>query len=289
MRPALVRTGLDLDGVLAAHRTTGARVALVPTMGALHDGHVALLRRAHHEAAVVVASVFVNPTQFGAGEDLDRYPRTLEADYAVCAREGVHVVFAPDVETVYPEGPGGGTTVDPGASGDVLEGATRPGHFRGVLTVVAKLFGLVCPDVAVFGEKDYQQLVAVRTMVCDLAMGVRVLGEPIVREPDGLALSSRNAYLDGEARVTARVLSRALSAGRAVADGGATSDEVRAAAEKVLADATGVDVDYVALTDPDLGPVPRHGPARMLVAARLGGTRLIDNAALELHPTPRSG
>jgi len=289
MRPTLVRTRLDLDAVLAAYRAGGSRVALVPTMGALHGGHDALLRRARGEAPVVVVSVFVNPTQFGPGEDLDRYPRSLEADLARCAREGVDVVFAPDVGTVYPEGPGGGVTVDPGALGTVLEGATRPTHFRGVLTVLAKLFGLVRPHVTVLGDKDYQQLVLVRRMAVDLATSIRVVGEPIVREPDGLALSSRNAYLDDRQRVAARALSRALSAGAVVAAAGATADDVAFAAHAVLAALAGVDVDYVAVTDPDLGPPPPHGPARLLVAASLGGTRLIDNAALVLGARQGTG
>jgi len=284
MRPAIARTRLDLDSVLAAHRALRSRVALVPTMGALHAGHEALLRRAAEEAPVVVASVFVNPTQFGPDEDLDRYPRNLEADVALMAGLGVDVVFLPEVAEVYPEGPGAGTTVDPGGLGAVLEGAARPTHFRGVLTVVAKLLGLVRPDVAVFGEKDYQQIVLVRRLVRDLALPVRVVGEPIVREHDGLALSSRNAYLDAGQRGAALALSHALAEGQRAADGGA--DAVLDAARRRLASAE-TEVDYVALTDPELGPPPDAGAARLLVAGRVGATRLIDNTGLRLGAAVR--
>ncbi|MBA2738584.1 MAG: pantoate--beta-alanine ligase [Actinomycetota bacterium] len=280
MRPLLVRTRLDLDAGLAAHRAVGARIALVPTMGALHEGHAALLRRAGDEAALVVASIFVNPTQFGPGEDLDRYPRQLAADVDLCARAGADVVFAPEVDAVYPEGPGRGITVDPGAYGRVLEGASRPDHFSGVLTVVAKLSGLVRPDVAVFGEKDYQQLVLVTALARDLCLRLRVVGVPTVRADDGLALSSRNAYLDPAGRRAAAALSRALTAGVQHQRSGAAS--VHAAAERVLARTPGVDVDYLGVTDPALAPAPESGPARLLVAARVGDTRLIDNTALLL-------
>ncbi len=183
------------------------------------------------------------------------------------------------MDDVYPEGTPQ-VTVDPGPLGDLLEGATRPGHFRGVLTVVAKLFGLVRPDLAVFGEKDYQQLVLIRRMVSDLCLGIDVVGASTAREPDGLARSSRNRYLDGEQREVATVLSRSLYAGRQAAAGGAELALTAARAE--LRRATGVDLDYLELTDPDLGPAPDHGPARLLVAARVGTTRLIDNTALTL-------
>ena len=284
MRPAIARTRLDLDSALAAHRALRSRVALVPTMGALHAGHEALLRRAAEEAPVVVASVFVNPTQFGPDEDLDRYPRNLEADVALMAGLGVDVVFLPEVAEVYPEGTSAGTTVDPGVLGTVLEGAVRPTHFRGVLTVVAKLLGMVRPNVVVFGEKDYQQLVLVRQLVRDLALPVRVVGEPIVREHDGLALSSRNAYLDAGQRGTALALSQALAEGERHA--GAGADAVLDAARTRLASA-GVEVDYVAVTDPELGPPPDAGAARLLVAGRVGATRLIDNTALRLGAAVR--
>jgi pantoate--beta-alanine ligase len=218
--------------------------------------------------------------QFGAGEDLDRYPRTFDDDLALCAELGVDVVFAPSVDEVYPGGDPQ-VTVDPGPLATVLEGSTRPTHFHGVLTVVAKLFGLVRPDVAVFGEKDYQQLVLIRRMVSDLCMGVDVIGADIVREHDGLALSSRNRYLDVEQRRSALALSRALFAARDHASQGA--DAALAAAHEQLGHAQGVDLDYLELTDPDLGLVPDSGPARLLIAARLGSTRLIDNVALTLN------
>ncbi len=254
-------------------------VALVPTMGALHEGHRTLVRAARQRAAAVVVSVFVNPTQFGPGEDFDRYPRTWDADLAALAEEGADVVFHPGVDDVYPPG-ALGVTVHPGPLGDVLEGAVRPGHFAGVLTVVAKLFGLVRPDVAVFGEKDYQQLTLIRAMARELALGVEVVGVPTAREHDGLALSSRNRYLSPDQRATATALSRALRAGAEAGSRG--SDAVLAAAGAVLAAEPALVRDYLALTDPELGPAPSAGPARLLVAARAGTTRLIDNVAVQL-------
>ena len=274
--PVLVSSRAELHEAL---RGAPAPVALVPTMGALHDGHAALVREAAGRGRTTVVSVFVNPLQFGPGEDLDRYPRTLDADLGVCAANGADLVFAPAVEEVYPSGEPE-VTVEPGPLGAVLEGASRPGHFRGVLTVVAKLFGLVRPDVAVFGEKDYQQLVLIRRMVADLCLGIDVVGAQTVREPDGLALSSRNGYLSVDERRQALALSRALRAGAAAGAGGA--HDVLAAARVVLQDAEGVDLDYLALTDPDLREPPPHGPARLLVAARVGRTRLIDNLAVTL-------
>jgi pantoate--beta-alanine ligase len=254
-------------------------VVLVPTMGALHEGHRTLVRAARALGGSVVVSVFVNPTQFGPGEDLDRYPRTWDADLAALADEGADLVFHPPVDEVYPPG-SVGVTVQPGPLGDLLEGAVRPGHFAGVLTVVAKLFGLVRPDVAVFGEKDYQQLTLIRAMTRELALGVEVVGAPTVREADGMALSSRNRFLSADQRRTAAALSAALRAGAAAAPGGA--DAVRTAARAVLATARGLALDYLELTDPDLGPPPAAGPARLLVAARAGSTRLIDNTAIDL-------
>ena len=206
--PVLASTRQELADLLAPRRARGERVGLVCTMGAMHEGHASLMRRTRAEIgpdAPLVVSLFVNPLQFGPGEDLDRYPRTFEEDRALCEAEGVDVLFAPSVDEVYP----GGTpqvTVDPGPLATILEGASRPGHFAGVLTVVAKLFGLVRPDVTVFGEKDYQQLALVRRMSADLCLGVDVLGGETVREPDGLALSSRNRYLDDEQRRTALAL-----------------------------------------------------------------------------------
>ena len=279
---ALARTRSELALALAATRRNGGAVALVPTMGALHAGHATLARAARERVGpggAVVVSVFVNPLQFGPGEDLDTYPRTLDADLATCEAEGADVVFAPSVEEVYPGGDPQ-VTVDPGPLGTVLEGASRPGHFRGVLTVVAKLFGLVRPDVAVFGEKDYQQLVLVRRMVEDLCMSIDILGGETVREPDGLALSSRNRYLEPAQRSLAVALSRALRAGAEAGAGGA--EAVRAAAAAVLAGTPGVDLDYLEVTSPDLGRAPGAGEARILVAARVGGTRLIDNTSVRL-------
>jgi len=281
-RPSVARTRAELLDALAPTRSRDGRVALVPTMGALHDGHAALVDEARRRVAqddAVVVSIFVNPLQFGAGEDLDRYPRTFEADLDVCGAHGADVVFAPAVDEVYPGGDPQ-VTVEPGPLGSVLEGRTRPGHYRGVLTVVAKLFGLVRPDLALFGQKDYQQLVLVRRMSADLCMGVDVVGAATVREGSGLAMSSRNAYLDDDHRRAALALSRALRAGVQAQDGG--PEVVLAAAGEVLRDATGIDVDYLALTDPDLGHAPRSGEARLLVAARVGPTRLIDNTALLL-------
>ncbi len=262
-------------------------VALVPTMGALHEGHRTLVRAARQVAGSVVVSVFVNPTQFGPGEDFERYPRTWDDDLAALAEEGADVVFHPRVEEVYPPG-AVGVTVDPGPLGSVLEGAVRPGHFAGVLTVVAKLFGLVRPDLALFGEKDYQQLTLIRAMARELALGVEVVGVPTVREDDGLALSSRNRYLDEGQRAAALTISAALRAGAAAGREGA--DAVLAAAGAALDGEPTLVRDYLELTDPDLGPVPPAGPARLLVAARAGTTRLLDNVPVTLsRPTTPPG
>jgi pantoate--beta-alanine ligase len=270
----VTRTREELD----AARGDGT-VALVPTMGALHDGHVQLLKHGRPLGETLVASIFVNPTQFAPGEDFEEYPRTFDADLERCAEAGVDVVFAPTVDTMYPTGTDATVMVDPGPLGAVLEGAIRPTHFRGVLTVVAKLFGLVRPDVAVFGEKDYQQLVLIRQMGQALCLDVDVQGCPTVREADGLALSSRNAYLSPAERELAPALYRALRAGAAAANDG--PDAVLAAARRVV-DEVALDLDYLTLTDPDLGePVPGQD-ARLLVAARVGKPRLIDNVGLTL-------
>ena len=280
--PVVARTRAELAEALATTRKAGGRVALVPTMGALHEGHVALVREAGRLTGpddAVVVSIFVNPMQFGPNEDLARYPRTFDADLEKCAAEGVDVVFAPSVDEVYPGGEPQ-VTVQPGPVAETLEGRSRPTHFRGVLTVVAKLFGLVRPDLAVFGQKDYQQLVLVRRMVEDLCMGVEVVGAETVREDSGLALSSRNRYLNEEQKHEALMLSEALRAAQEAASDGA--DHALAAARAVLRRTTLVDLDYLVLTSPDLGEPPASGQARMLVAARIGGTRLIDNTALHL-------
>ena len=280
-RPLVAHTRAELVAALDRTRARGGRVALVPTMGALHAGHAALVDEARSRVApddAVVVSIFVNPMQFAPGEDLDRYPRTFDADLEVCRAHGADVVFAPSVDEVYPGGDPQ-VTVEPGPLGSVLEGATRPGHYRGVLTVVAKLFGLVRPDLAVFGQKDYQQLVLIRRMAADLCLGVDVVGAATVREDSGLALSSRNAYLDADQKRLALALSRALLAGADAGPEGA--ERVLADATAVLDEAEGVDVDYLALTDPGLGDPPVAGEARLLVAARVGSTRLIDN--IEIH------
>ncbi len=285
--PVVASTRAELAHALREVRARHGHVALVPTMGALHDGHASLMRAARTRSSAddaVVVSIFVNPLQFAAGEDLDRYPRTFAADLEVCAAEGVDVVFAPSVEEVYPGGDPQ-VTLDPGPLGSVLEGASRPTHFRGVLTVVAKLFGLVQPDLAFFGEKDYQQLVLIGRMVADLCLPVEVFGVDTVREHDGLAMSSRNRYLSAAERRAALALPRALAAGRDAGRQG--HDRVLAAARAVLDRAEGVDVDYVALTAPDLGPAPASGRARLLVAARVGGTRLVDNVAVPLGEAGR--
>ncbi|HEX5741734.1 MAG TPA: pantoate--beta-alanine ligase [Pilimelia sp.] len=267
----------------AARDAMPGAVAVVMTMGALHEGHARLLRAARAQADHVIATVFVNPLQFGPAEDFDRYPRTRDADVAVCAREGVDLVFAPGAAEMYPAGRPA-TAVTAGAPGEALEGRSRPGFFTGVLTVVLKLLHLTRPHRALFGEKDYQQLTVIRAMVRDLDLPVQVVGVPTVREPDGLALSSRNRYLDPAERVHALRLFAALRAGEAAAATGAGGPAVLDAARAVLAGDAAVAVDYCALTDPDLGPPPQSGPARLLVAARVGTTRLIDNAPIDLAP-----
>lgn len=269
----------DVSHVTRALRHTGRRVMLVPTMGALHEGHVSLVRAAKRvPGSVVVVSIFVNPLQFGAGEDLDAYPRTMDDDLAKLRAEGVEIVFAPSASAMYPDGLR--TTVQPGPLASELEGGPRPTHFAGVLTVVLKLFSIVRPDVAFFGEKDYQQLVLIRQMVADLNVGVQVVGVPTVREGDGLALSSRNRYLDPAQREAAVVLSAALTAGAHAAAAGAQA--ALDAARAVLDAAPGVAVDYLELRDPGLGPLQPNGSGRLLVAARVGSTRLLDNIEIQI-------
>jgi pantoate--beta-alanine ligase len=269
----------DRAEFFAAREELRGPVGLVPTMGALHAGHVSLIDTSVRLSGATVVTIFVNPLQFGPNEDYARYPRTLEADVAACAAAGADLVWAPAVEDVYPGGPVQ-TAVTPGRLGDELEGAVRPGHFAGVLTVVAKFFGLVRPAVGYFGEKDYQQLTLIRQMAADLDLMVAVAGVPTVREADGLALSSRNVYLSADDRARATVLSRALFAGQAAAGSGA--EAVLSVAGKVLAEEPEVAVDYLELRGADLGAVPDRGPARLLVAAKVGPTRLIDNVAVDL-------
>ncbi|GAB7041626.1 MULTISPECIES: pantoate--beta-alanine ligase [Catenuloplanes] len=274
----LVNTVAELDG--ARSKMTG-RVAVVMTMGALHEGHESLMRAARERADHLIVTIFVNPLQFGPNEDLDRYPRTLESDLEICARAGVDLVFAPSAREMYPDGPPQ-VRLNPGPLGEELEGASRPGFFHGVLTVVLKLLQLTRPDLTFFGEKDYQQLTLVTRMTRDLNVPVEVIGVPTVREPDGLALSSRNRYLSAPERAAALALSAGLRAGADTAAAGGAADEAFAAAHARIRSEPGVDLDYLVLLAPDLGPAPEHGPARLLVAARVGTTRLIDNIPIEL-------
>lgn len=269
----------EVAGVTRALRATGRRVTLVPTMGALHDGHLSLVRAAKQvPGAVVVVSIFVNPLQFGAGEDLEAYPRTLDDDLTALRGEGVDVVFTPSAAEMYPDGPR--TSVHPGPLGAELEGASRPTHFAGMLTVVLKLLQIVGPDRAYFGEKDYQQLVLIRQMADDLNLDTRIVAVPIVRESDGLAMSSRNRYLSESDREQAGALSAALLAGMYGAGEGVAS--ALDAARAVLDEVPALQVDYLEVRDTWLGPAPAQGRARMLVAARLGGTRLLDNIAIDI-------
>lgn len=276
-----MQTVRQLDALreaLAAFRSEGARVALVPTMGALHDGHMALVEAAKRAGTRVVVSIFVNPKQFGPNEDLAKYPRREQADARLLNNAGVDLLWMPPVEVMYPDG--FASTVSVSGVSDVLDGAHRPGHFDGVATVVTKLFNQVRPDVALFGEKDWQQLQVIRRMVADLDMGIEVVSVPTQREDDGLALSSRNAYLMPEDRARAIALPRALgAAARAIGDGGDV-DAALAQARETLA-AAGFEVDYVVLADAEtLGEPQPDRPARLLAAARIGGTRLIDNIPL---------
>lgn len=277
---AEVFTEIEKIGQLTrAMRKAGRPVALVPTMGALHEGHLSLVQAAQQiPGALVVVSIFVNPLQFAEGEDLDAYPRTLDEDVAKLKAAGVDAVFAPSPREMYPNGPR--TTIHPGEVGRILEGAHRPTHFAGVLTVVNKLFTITHCGHAFFGEKDYQQLLLIQQMVTDLNMEVQVHGVPIVREADGLAKSSRNVYLSDEERELALTLSAALTAGAFVAEQGPAA--VLQTAGSILDAASGVDVDYLELRGTDLSDTPEDGEARLLVAARVGTTRLIDNVGVPL-------
>ncbi|HVJ00498.1 MAG TPA: pantoate--beta-alanine ligase [Sphingomonas sp.] len=270
-----------LGDTLAAYARAGERVALVPTMGALHAGHMALVEAAKPLAERIVVSIFVNPKQFGAGEDLDRYPRREAADARLLKQAGIDLLWMPGVETMYPAG--FATNVSVSGVSEVLDGAARPGHFDGVATIVAKLFNQVRPRVALFGEKDFQQLAVIRRMVADLDMGVEIVSVPIQRDDDGLALSSRNAYLHDDDRTRAVALPRALGvAARAIGRGADAEDALVAAREMMLA-AGYEQIDYVAVVDAEtLQPsTDLARPLRVLAAARIGGTRLIDNVAVE--------
>ena len=275
-------TPVVIDSIAALREALAASgpVALVPTMGALHDGHLGLVERARELAPTVVVSIFVNPLQFGAGEDLAKYPRTLDADLALL--DGVDFVFAPTVEELYPEWPIA-TIVRPGKVATLFEGRSRPGHFDGVLTIVSKLLNIVRPDVVLFGQKDAQQVFLVQKMVTDLNVPVRVEIVPTVREEDGLARSSRNRFLDDKQRRSARVLSQALEAAESSADRGI--DSVIAAAQSVLMGEPAVELDYFAVVNPaTFLPVDDdyRGPAQVLIAAKVGDTRLIDNERIRL-------
>ena len=275
-----IRDRASLKAAVAAFRATGARVALVPTMGALHAGHMALIEAARRPGVRVVASIFVNPRQFGPGEDLTRYPRREAGDARMLTEAGCDILWAPPVEEMYPAG--FATTVSVGGVSEGFDGAARPGHFDGVATVVAKLFNQVAPDIAYFGEKDFQQLAVIRRMVTDLDMAVEIASVPTQREDDGLALSSRNVYLLPDEREKAVALPRVLGvAARAIQRGddpAATLADARATLESA-----GFEVDYVELADAEtLEPMPAADRSRrLLAAARMGSTRLIDNIAIE--------
>jgi pantoate--beta-alanine ligase len=271
----------ELRAWVRERRRGGARIGFVPTMGFLHEGHLSLVDEARRRADAVVMSIFVNPLQFGPSEDLDRYPRDLPRDRALAGARGVDLLFVPGVATMYP--PGGETRVAAGATGARWEGAARPGHFDGVLTVVAKLFNLVQPDAACFGQKDVQQAALVRRMVRDLDWPIDVVVVPTVREPDGLALSSRNVYLAPAERAQALGLSAALREAHAAWSAGVTdAGEIRRRMEGALEMHPGVEAEYIAVADPDtLEPVERADARSVVaVAGRVGRTRLIDNITL---------
>ncbi len=280
----IIRETAALREALAALRGAGGTLALVPTMGALHAGHLALVAAARRRADHVVASIFVNPLQFAAHEDLSTYPRREASDAALLEAEGCALLWAPDAAAMYPQG--FATTVSVSGVSDDLDGAARPGHFEGVATVVAKLFGQVRPDVAIFGEKDYQQVCVIRRLAIDLDLGVEIIGVPTQRDADGLALSSRNAYLSDEERLAARALPRALGEAARAIGAGEDVAEALAKASARLAEAGFEPIDYVELRDAatleTMDVLDR--PARILAAARIGRTRLIDN--LPVQPSP---
>ncbi|HEX4869648.1 MAG TPA: pantoate--beta-alanine ligase [Moraxellaceae bacterium] len=272
-----------LRAAVRAARKAGKSIAFVPTMGNLHQGHITLVTHARRRADVVIASIFVNPTQFGANEDFDKYPRTLAADSALLAEAHCDLLFAPETREMYPEGRSQPTSVSVAGITDFLCGASRPGHFTGVATVVSKLFNIVQPDMAFFGEKDYQQLAVIRQMTQDLCFPVEVIGVPTVRAEDGLALSSRNGYLGAEERRTAPQLYQTLCNLRQAIEGGQRDYAMLADAANAHLAKCGFVPDYLEVRRQDLAPAgPDDRRLVILVAARLGTTRLIDNLAFEL-------
>ncbi len=276
----VIRTESDLRMKLDGSRREGKVIGFVPTMGALHEGHLSLLKAAKSRSDVVVLSIFVNPTQFGPGEDLSRYPRDEERDLDLARAEGVDIAFLPSVDEMYPRG--SSTVVQVGDVSDPLEGESRPGHFAGVATVVAKLFNQVQPTLAVFGQKDAQQVAVIKRMVRDLSFPVEIVVEPTVREGDGLAMSSRNAYLKPADRKIATLLHSALEAGLETLSKGAGAEEAEAVMFEVLRGSPAIDVDYARAVDPDtFGPPRSGGPVLLTIAARVGAARLIDNAIYE--------
>jgi pantoate--beta-alanine ligase len=276
----VVRTVPELRSELRRDRSAGRTIGFVPTMGALHEGHLSLVRAARADTDVVVMSIFVNPLQFGTGEDFATYPRDEAADLTLADDAGVDVVFIPSVDEMYPRGRT--TTVGVGDLGTVLEGAARPGHFDGVATVVAKLFSIVQPDVAFFGQKDAQQAAVVRRMVADLSFPIEIVVGPTVRAGDGLSLSSRNAYLSAEQRTEAAALYRALEAGRASLLSGADPTTAAKQVWEVMASSAGVEPEYADVVDPDSFGPPKNGrPVLLVAAARVGPARLIDNVLVQ--------
>lgn len=310
----------EVGQTVAEARRDGKTVGFVPTMGALHEGHLSLVRAACKRTGFVAVSIFVNPTQFGPGEDFAAYPRDLERDLELLSAEGVDLAFTPSVEEIYAVGPvascgetaqgpdsvpasstastappngdghapASGVSVDPGALAERWEGTVRPGHFRGVATVVAKLLNIVRPDLAFFGEKDYQQLTIVRRMVCDLDVPTSIVSCPVVRDADGLALSSRNAFLSATERAAALALPRALdAAAQSLAWGVRSGNALSAVMQEIVSGEAGMALDYAAIVDPEtLEPLMTvSGPARALIAGRAGRTRLIDTAALVPPPS----
>jgi len=279
-----VKTVRELRAAVARARNEGKRIGFVPTMGNLHSGHAALVTKAAQRVDFVVASIFVNPLQFGAGEDLDKYPRTLAADQEKLLEAGCHLLFAPSVEEMYPDGMAGQTRVSVPQLSEGLCGASRPGHFEGVATVVSKLFNMVQPDLAVFGQKDYQQLAVIRALVHDLNMPIQIIGEPTVRADDGLALSSRNGYLSPEQRAIAPALYRSLNQiAQAIRSGERDYPKLLAEQQQQL-EAAGLRRDYLEIRHAkNLRPATAEDrDLVILVAAYLGSTRLIDNLHLDL-------